>query len=153
MTVLGDVITSKLICRILAKILPAYLNGSYDYTTSRLSNNANMAAASEFPPELATRPLGLIALIGLEITHKVLHKAIWESFSVNKHPDRVPLSFKLLPVDHEYPRAKQKVSFFWFIFKHSNLNRFAFHYKSMHNLWIYSVLHSSKLYLITINFI
>ncbi|KAK2574462.1 hypothetical protein P5673_000632 [Acropora cervicornis] len=51
-----------------------------------------MAAASEFPNELATRPLGLIALMGLSITQKPLHKAIWESFSVNR---RVSLSSDL----------------------------------------------------------
>ncbi|KAK2574270.1 Trafficking protein particle complex subunit 11 [Acropora cervicornis] len=67
-----------------------------------------MAAASEFPNELATRPLGLVALMGLSITQKPLHKAIWESFSVNRHPDRVPLSFRLLPIDHEFPKAKSK---------------------------------------------
>ena len=70
-----------------------------------------MAAASEFPTELATRPLGLTALMGLDINQKPLHKAIWESFSVNKHPERVPLSFRLLPIDHEFPKAKSKVSF------------------------------------------
>ena len=69
-----------------------------------------MAAASEFPNELATRPLGLIALMGLSITQKPLHKAIWESFSVNRYPDRVPLSFRLLPIDYEFPRAKSKLS-------------------------------------------
>lgn len=68
-----------------------------------------MAAASEFPTELATRPLGLIALMGLDINQKTLHKAIWESFSVNRHPERVPLSFRLLPIDHEFPKAKSKV--------------------------------------------
>ena len=68
-----------------------------------------MAAASEFPNELATRPLGLVALIGLSINHKPLHKAIWESFSVSRHPERVPLSFRLLSVDHEFPKAKSKV--------------------------------------------
>ena len=70
-----------------------------------------MAAASEFPTELATRPLGLTALMGLDINQKPLHKAIWESFSVNRHPERVPLSFRLLPIDHEFPKAKSKVSF------------------------------------------
>lgn len=69
-----------------------------------------MAAASEFPTELATRPLGLVALIGLDINHKPLHKAIWESFSVSRHPERVPLSFRLLPIDHEFPKAKSKVN-------------------------------------------
>ena len=59
-----------------------------------------MAAASEFPTELATRPLGLTALMGLDINQKPLHKAIWESFSVNRHPERVPLSFRLLPIVH-----------------------------------------------------
>ncbi|KAM7429463.1 Trafficking protein particle complex subunit 11 [Porites harrisoni] len=75
-----------------------------------------MAAASEFPTELATRPLGLVALIGLDIHNKPLHKAIWESFSVNRHPERVPLSFRLLSIDHEFPKAKSKRSTYeWYI--------------------------------------
>ncbi|CAH3108335.1 unnamed protein product, partial [Pocillopora meandrina] len=75
-----------------------------------------MAAASEFPTELATRPLGLTALMGLDINQKPLHKAIWESFSVNRHPERVPLSFRLLPIDHEFPKAKSKRSTYeWYI--------------------------------------
>ena len=68
-----------------------------------------MAAASEFPTDLATRPLGFIALTGLDVSQKPVHRAIWDSFSVNRHPDRVPLSFKLLALDHEYPKAKPKV--------------------------------------------
>jgi hypothetical protein len=68
-----------------------------------------MAAASEFPSELSTRALGLIALTGLDLAQKPLHKAIWESFSVNRRPERVPLSFKLVPIDNEYPKAKSKV--------------------------------------------
>ena len=74
-----------------------------------------MAAASEFPTELATRPLGLVALIGLDIHNKPLHKAIWESFSVNRHPERVPLSFRLLSIDHEFPKAKSKVGGIWLL--------------------------------------
>ena len=74
-----------------------------------------MAAASEFPTELATRPLGLVALIGLDIHNKPLHKAIWESFSVNRHPERVPLSFRLLSIDHEFPKAKSKVDEIWLL--------------------------------------
>jgi len=77
-----------------------------------------MAAASEFPSELSTRPLGLIGLTGLDIIQKPLHRAIWESFSVNRRPDRVPLSFKLVPIDHEYPKAKPKVK------KEKNLSLF-----------------------------
>ena len=70
---------------------------------------SNMAAASEFPADLAARPLGLIALTGLDATNKPLHRAIWESFSVGRHHERLPLSFQLLSVDHEYPKAKAKV--------------------------------------------
>ncbi|XP_022802428.1 trafficking protein particle complex subunit 11-like [Stylophora pistillata] len=75
-----------------------------------------MAAASEFPTELSTHPLGLIALMGLDVSQKPLHKAIWESFSVNRHPERVPLSFRLLPIDHEFPKAKSKRSTYeWYL--------------------------------------
>nr|XP_058942557.1 trafficking protein particle complex subunit 11-like [Pocillopora verrucosa] len=54
--------------------------------------------------------------MGLDINQKPLHKAIWESFSVNRHPERVPLSFRLLPIDHEFPKAKSKRSTYeWYI--------------------------------------
>ncbi|EDO31414.1 predicted protein [Nematostella vectensis] len=74
-----------------------------------------MAAASDFPPELSTRPLGLVALSGLDTAQKQLHKAIWESFN-NIATERAPLSYKLVPKDHEFPKAKPKrTSYDWYI--------------------------------------
>lgn len=70
-----------------------------------------MSWASELPPELVSRPLGLIALSGLDTTYNAVHKAIWDSFCNNRKPDRLPLQFKVHKADHEYPKCKQKVIF------------------------------------------
>nr|XP_002733772.1 PREDICTED: trafficking protein particle complex subunit 11-like [Saccoglossus kowalevskii] len=70
----------------------------------------------EFPPELICRPLGFVALTGLDVIYNAVHKAIWESFSANRRPDRVPLSFKILDGDHEYPKCRSKRSSYeWYI--------------------------------------
>ena len=47
-----------------------------------------MAAASELSNKLATRLLDLVALIGLSITQKPLHKAKWEVFEETGPPPR-----------------------------------------------------------------
>ncbi|XP_054749116.2 trafficking protein particle complex subunit 11-like [Lytechinus pictus] len=67
--------------------------------------------------EITSRPLGLVVLTGLDVTYNAIHRAIWDSFSANRRPDRVPLNFKSLPADHEYPkcRSKQRTSYEWYI--------------------------------------
>ncbi|XP_071790310.1 trafficking protein particle complex subunit 11-like [Asterias amurensis] len=71
----------------------------------------------DLPSELMCRPLGVVVLTGLDATYNAVHRAIWDSFSANRRPDRVPLYFKALPADHEYPkcRSKQRTSYEWYI--------------------------------------
>ena len=68
-----------------------------------------MSWASELPGELLHKPLGLIALTGLDTTYNAVHKAIWDSFCNNRRADRLPLNFKVFSIDHEYPKCKAKV--------------------------------------------
>ena len=68
-----------------------------------------MSWASEFPPELLSAPQGLVILTGLDITYNAIHKTIWDSFSNNKKQDRVPIKFRILGADHEYPKCRPKV--------------------------------------------
>ncbi|CAL1526811.1 unnamed protein product [Lymnaea stagnalis] len=75
-----------------------------------------MSWASELAGELVCRPLGLVALTGLDTTYNAVHKAIWDSFCNNRRSDRVPLQFKVCKADHEYPKCKQKrTSYEWYI--------------------------------------
>ena len=43
-------------------------------------------------------------------------KAIWDCFCNNRRPDRVPLQFRVLGADHEYPKCRPKrTSYEWYI--------------------------------------
>ena len=64
-----------------------------------------MSSASNLPTELLCRPTALIALTGLDVTYNAIHKLIWDSFCNNRRSDRVPLQFKVVPGDHEYPKC------------------------------------------------
>ncbi|KAK7097409.1 hypothetical protein V1264_004394 [Littorina saxatilis] len=75
-----------------------------------------MSWASELPPELLCRPVGLVVLTGLDTTYNAVHKAVWDAFCNNRRPDRVPLHFRALELDHVYPKAKPKrTSYEWYI--------------------------------------
>ncbi|BFZ15043.1 hypothetical protein BsWGS_18082 [Bradybaena similaris] len=75
-----------------------------------------MSWVSELPSELVYRPLGLVALTGLDTTYNAVHKAIWDSFCNNRRPDRVPLQFKVCKADHEYQKCKHKrTTYEWYI--------------------------------------
>lgn len=63
----------------------------------------------QLPEDFTSQPLGLIALTGLDIKYNAIHRSIWDSFTVNRRPDRVPLHFSLLSGDHEYRKPKSKV--------------------------------------------
>ena len=63
----------------------------------------------ELPPELCCRPMPFVALMGLDMIYNAVHRAIWEAFSANRRTDRVPVSFKLLPGDYEFPKCRTKV--------------------------------------------
>lgn len=73
----------------------------------------------ELPPELCCRPMAFVALTGLDVVYNAVHRAIWDAFCANRRADRVPISFKVLPGDHEYPKCRTKVSSEWFAIKTS----------------------------------
>ncbi|KAF8778895.1 Trafficking protein particle complex subunit 11 like protein [Argiope bruennichi] len=61
----------------------------------------------DLPSELTSNPSAYVAVTGLDIENNAIHRTIWESFTTNRQ-DRVPLFLKLLPVGHEFPKAKPK---------------------------------------------
>uniref|UniRef100_A0A4W3JQ34 Trafficking protein particle complex subunit 11 n=1 Tax=Callorhinchus milii TaxID=7868 RepID=A0A4W3JQ34_CALMI len=70
----------------------------------------------DFPLELCCRPMAFVALTGLDVIYNAVHRAIWDAFCANRRADRVPISFKVLPGDHEYPKCRQKrMSYEWYI--------------------------------------
>uniref|UniRef100_T1IXF1 Trafficking protein particle complex subunit 11 n=1 Tax=Strigamia maritima TaxID=126957 RepID=T1IXF1_STRMM len=64
----------------------------------------------ELPSEFAVRPTTFVALTGLDVVHNAIHKSVWDTFVSNRRPDRVPIVFKVLDGDHEYPKGKSKRS-------------------------------------------
>ncbi|KAG2465623.1 TPC11 protein, partial [Polypterus senegalus] len=70
----------------------------------------------DLPPELCCRPMAFVALTGLDVVYNAVHRAIWDAFCANRRADRVPISFKVLPGDHEYPKCRTKRSSYeWYI--------------------------------------
>lgn len=70
----------------------------------------------ELPPELCCRPMAFVALTGLDVVYNAVHRAIWDAFCANRRADRVPISFKVLPGDNEYPKCRTKrTSYEWYI--------------------------------------
>ncbi|RXM28072.1 Trafficking protein particle complex subunit 11 [Acipenser ruthenus] len=70
----------------------------------------------DLPPELCCRPMAFVALTGLDMVYNAVHRAIWDAFCANRRADRVPISFKILPGDHEYPKCRTKrTSYEWYI--------------------------------------
>lgn len=63
----------------------------------------------DFPVELCCRPMAFVALTGLDVVYNAVHRAVWDAFCANRRADRVPISFKVLPGDHEYPKCRPKV--------------------------------------------
>lgn len=61
----------------------------------------------DFPPELCSKPLGLVGLCGLDTSNNSLHRAIWEVFS--KSHEGAPINFKLFGSAHCFPPVKPKV--------------------------------------------
>ena len=68
-----------------------------------------MSKSGDLPEEVLRRPTGLVVLTGLDVTYNAIHNSIWDSFSNNRRPDRVPLQFKVVEGDHEYPKCRSKV--------------------------------------------
>ncbi|XP_077464775.1 trafficking protein particle complex subunit 11 isoform X1 [Stigmatopora argus] len=70
----------------------------------------------ELPTDLCCRPMAFVALTGLDVMYNAVHRAIWDVFIANRRADRVPISFKILPGDHEYPKCRTKrTSYEWYI--------------------------------------
>uniref|UniRef100_A0A673LGI8 Trafficking protein particle complex subunit 11 n=1 Tax=Sinocyclocheilus rhinocerous TaxID=307959 RepID=A0A673LGI8_9TELE len=70
----------------------------------------------DLPPELCCRPMAFVALTGLDVLYNAIHRAIWDAFCANRRADRVPISFKIIPGDHEYPKCRAKrTSYEWYI--------------------------------------
>ena len=67
-----------------------------------------MAAASHIPPELLVKPLGFVAVTGLDIVNNAIHCAIWDAFNSSKRQEKV-LNIKPVSGDYECPRRRQKV--------------------------------------------
>ncbi|XP_063193297.1 trafficking protein particle complex subunit 11 [Chroicocephalus ridibundus] len=70
----------------------------------------------DFPVELCCRPMAFVTLTGLDVVYNAVHRAVWDAFCANRRADRVPISFKVLPGDHEYPKCRTKrTSYEWYI--------------------------------------
>ncbi|EPY78844.1 trafficking protein particle complex subunit 11 [Camelus ferus] len=70
----------------------------------------------DFPVELCCRPMAFVTLTGLDVVYNAVHRAVWDAFCANRRADRVPISFKVLPGDHEYPKCRPKrTSYEWYI--------------------------------------
>ncbi|KAK7812371.1 hypothetical protein U0070_023281 [Myodes glareolus] len=70
----------------------------------------------DFPVELCCRPMAFVTLTGLDVVYNAVHRAVWDAFCANRRADRVPISFKVLPGDHEYPKCRSKrTSYEWYI--------------------------------------
>lgn len=76
----------------------------------------------ELPSELCCRPMAFVALTGLDVVYNAVHRAIWDAFCANRRADRVPISFKVLPGDHEYPKCRTKVRSGWGALVHQQAN-------------------------------
>ncbi|EPQ18687.1 hypothetical protein D623_10027062 [Myotis brandtii] len=60
--------------------------------------------------------MAFVALTGLDVVYNAVHRAVWDAFCANRRADRVPISFKVLPGDHEYPKCRPKrTSYEWYI--------------------------------------
>ncbi|RMC14011.1 hypothetical protein DUI87_09097 [Hirundo rustica rustica] len=60
--------------------------------------------------------MAFVTLTGLDVVYNAVHRAVWDAFCANRRADRVPISFKVLPGDHEYPKCRTKrTSYEWYI--------------------------------------
>lgn len=74
----------------------------------------------DLPVELCCRPMAFVTLTGLDVVYNAVHRAVWDAFCANRRADRVPISFKVLPGDHEYPKCRPKVmALCWYVFSPS----------------------------------
>ena len=69
---------------------------------------SKMAAVGMVPQELLIKPLGFVAVTGLDITNNAVHSAIWDAFNSNRRQEKA-LNIKPVAGDYECPRRRQKV--------------------------------------------
>lgn len=67
-------------------------------------------AAGDLPPELTYSPVPLIALFGLNPSQSTEHASVWEGFTANRQPDRIPIYYKYCSDADFLPAPKVKVS-------------------------------------------
>ena len=67
-----------------------------------------MAAVSGVPQELLVKPVGFVAVAGLDIVNNAVHKAIWDAFNASRRQEKA-LNISIIAGDYECPRRRQKV--------------------------------------------
>ncbi|XP_055342747.1 trafficking protein particle complex subunit 11-like [Paramacrobiotus metropolitanus] len=63
------------------------------------------------PPEVLVDPVPFVALCGLDVIHNATHRLIWDAFASNRSSERLPVSYRDIPADHEFPVSKVKKSY------------------------------------------
>lgn len=67
-----------------------------------------MATAGHVPHELLTKPLGFVAVTGLDLVNNAIHSAIWDAFNSSRRQEKA-LIIKPVTGDYDCPRKRQKV--------------------------------------------
>ena len=81
-----------------------------------LPSSSSSSSADLFDPlfnvplEVLVDPQPFVALCGLDTIHNPTHRVIWDSFS-SRNAERLPILYRLLPTDHEFPLSKLKKSY------------------------------------------
>lgn len=68
-----------------------------------------MATAGQVPQELLVKPLGFVAVTGLDLVNNAIHSAIWDAFHSGRRQEKA-LHIKPVSGDYECPRRRQKAS-------------------------------------------
>eukprot|EP00795_Rhopilema_esculentum_P015692 gene15692-6984_t len=66
-----------------------------------------MATAGDVPGELLVKPLGFVAVTGLDIVNNAVHCAIWDAFNASRRQEKA-LNIKPVAADYECPRRRPK---------------------------------------------
>ncbi len=74
-----------------------------------VEDSNKMAAVTDLPQELLVKPLGFVAVTGLDIVNNAVHNAIWDAFNASRRQEKA-LNIKPVAGDYECPRRRQKVS-------------------------------------------
>ena len=68
----------------------------------------SMATAGDVPGELLVKPLGFVAVTGLDVVNNAVHCAIWDAFNASRRQEKA-LNIKPVAADYECPRRRPKV--------------------------------------------